>query len=104
MAAQRPLLAQALADRRLAEATVAEAAAAHARALNLLREAVKAIGRTGDRPEDLLRAIAEWQRDWDRLLREAEDERNAWSELQSLIASGTLDDLEATHSAAQTHH
>ncbi|GHH63749.1 AAA family ATPase [Lentzea cavernae] len=104
MAAQRPLLAQALADRRLAEATVAEAAAAHTRALNLLREAVKAIGRTGDRPEDLLRAIAEWQRDWDRLLREAEDERNAWAELQSLVASGTVDDLEATLSAAQTHH
>ncbi|MGW6449282.1 ATP-binding protein [Lentzea sp. NPDC055074] len=104
MAAQRPLLAQTLADRRLAEATVAEATAAHTKALDLLREAVTTIGRTGDRPEDLLRAIAEWQRDWDRLLREAEDERNAWAELQSLIASGTLDDLEATHSAAQTHH
>lgn len=103
LAAQRPRLAQALADRRLAEATVAEAAAAHTRALDLLREAVKAIGRTGERPEDLLRAIAEWQRDWDRLLREAEDERNAWAELQSLLASGTPDDLEATLSAAQTY-
>ncbi|MFD4640621.1 AAA family ATPase [Lentzea sp. NPDC058436] len=103
MAAQRPLLAQTLADRRLAEATVAEATAAHTRALDLLRQAVKAIGRTGKRPEDLLRAIAEWQRDWDRLLREAEDERNAWAELQSLLASGTPDDLEATLSAAQTY-
>ena len=103
LAAQRPLLAQALADRRLAEATVAEATAAHTRALDLLREAVKAIGRTGERPEDLLRAIAEWQRDWDRLLREAEDERTAWAELQSLLATGTTDDLETTLSAAQTH-
>ncbi|WP_434447997.1 AAA family ATPase [Lentzea sp. E54] len=103
MAAQRPLLAQALADRRLAEATVSEAAAARTRALDLLREAVTAIGRTGERPEDLLRAIAEWQRGWDRLLREAEDERNAWAELQSLLAGGTADDLEATLSAAHTH-
>ncbi|WP_439655795.1 AAA family ATPase [Lentzea sp. HUAS TT2] len=104
IAAQRPLLSQALADRLMAEATVAEATAAHDQALGLLREAVTAIGRTGDRPEDLLRAIAEWQRGWDNLLREAEDERNAWAELQSLIAAGTLDDLEATLSAAQTHH
>jgi uncharacterized protein YhaN len=65
---------------------------------------VTAIGGTGERPEDLLRAIAEWQRGWDRLLREAEEERNAWAELQSLLADGTLDDLEATLSAAQTHH
>jgi hypothetical protein len=104
MASQRPLLAQALEDRRLAEATVAEATAAHTRALDLLRAAVTAIGRTGDRPEDLLSAIAEWQRGWDRMLREAEEERNAWAELQSLRASGTLDDLETTLSAAQTHH
>ncbi|MFI6099052.1 AAA family ATPase [Lentzea sp. NPDC051213] len=102
MAAQRPLLAQALADRLLAEATVTEAATAHARALTLLREAVTAIGRTGDRPEDLLRAIAEWQRGWDRQLREAEEERNAWAELQAFTE--TLDDLEASLSAAQTHH
>ncbi|MET8759047.1 AAA family ATPase [Lentzea sp. NPDC004782] len=104
MAAQRPLLAQALSDRRQAEAAVAEATVAHNRALTLLREAVTAIGGTGERPEDLLRAIAEWQRGWDRLLREAEEERNAWAELQSLLADGTLDDLEATLSAAQTHH
>ncbi|SER30738.1 Uncharacterized protein YhaN [Lentzea xinjiangensis] len=104
LAARRPLLAQALSDRLLAEATVAEAAAARARAVDLLREAVTAIGGTGERPEDLLRAIAEWQRGWDRLLREAEDERNAWAELQTLQAAGTLDDLEATLSAAQTHH
>jgi hypothetical protein len=104
MAAQRPLLAQALSDRREAEAAVAEATIAHNRALTLLREAVTAIGGTGERPEDLLRAIAEWQRGWDRLLREAEEERNAWAELQSLLADGTLDDLEATLSAAQTHH
>ena len=104
MAAGRPRLVQALADRRLAEATVAEAAAAHTQALDLLREAVTAIGRTGDRPEDLLRAIAEWQRGWDRVLREAEDERNAWAELQTLLANGTLDDLEATLSAAKTRH
>ncbi|MDX8054827.1 AAA family ATPase [Lentzea sp. BCCO 10_0798] len=104
MAAQRPQLSQTLADRRLAEATVAEATAAHNRALALLRKAVTAIGGTGERPEDLLRAIAEWQRGWDRLLREAEDEQKAWAELQALIAAGTLDDLEATRSAAQTHH
>ncbi len=104
MAAQRPLLAQALEDRRLAEATVAEAKLAHNRALFLLRNAVKAIGGSGERPEDLLRAIAEWQRGWDRMLREAEEERNAWAELQSLLADGTLDDMEARLSAAQTHH
>jgi exonuclease SbcC len=104
MAGQRPLLAQALEDRRLAEATVAEATVAHTRALGLLRDAVTAIGRSGDRPEDLLRAIAEWQRGWDRMLREAEEERNAWAELQSLLAMGTQDDLETTLSAAQTHH
>lgn len=104
MAAHRPQLSQTLADRRQAEATVAEATAAHTRALVLLHEAVTAIGRTGERPEDLLRAIAEWQRGWDDLLREAEAERKAWAELQSLLASGTLDDLEATLSAAQTHH
>ncbi|MFS8101899.1 AAA family ATPase [Lentzea alba] len=104
MAAQRPLLAQALEDRLLAEATVAEAVAAHSRALSLLREAVAAIGGSGDRPEDLLRAIAEWQRGWDKLLREAEDERNAWAELQALLADATLDDLETSLSAAQTHH
>ncbi|GGU68599.1 AAA family ATPase [Lentzea flava] len=104
MAAQRPLLAQALQDRLLAEATVAEATAAHDRALTLLREAVTAIGGSGERPEDLLRAIAEWQRGWDRMLREAEEERNAWAELQVLLADGTLDDLEAKLSAAQTHH
>ncbi|MFD4675050.1 AAA family ATPase [Lentzea sp. NPDC058450] len=104
LAAQRPLLAQALADRRLAEAAVTEAGAARARAFGLLREAVTAIGGTGDRPEDLLRAIAEWQRGWDQLLRDAEDERIAWAELQSLQADGTLDDLETTLSAAQTHH
>jgi hypothetical protein len=104
MAAQRPLLAQALEDRLLAEATVAEATAAHNRALTLLREAVTAIGGSGERPEDLLRAIAEWQRGWDKMLREAEEERNAWAELQVLLADGTLDDLEAKLSAAQTHH
>ncbi|WP_086662230.1 ATP-binding protein [Lentzea kentuckyensis] len=104
MAAQRPLLAQALDDRRLAEATVAEATVAHTRALALLRNAVTAIGGSGERPEDLLRAIAEWQRGWDRLLREAEEERNAWAELQSLLAAGTLNDLETTLSAAQNHH
>lgn len=104
MAAQRPLLARALEDRLLAEATVAEATAAHDRALSLLRKAVTAIGGSGDRPEDLLRVIAEWQRGWDQRLREAEDERNAWAELQSLLAEGTLDDLETTISAAQTHH
>ncbi|WP_223165824.1 ATP-binding protein, partial [Lentzea indica] len=104
MAAQRPLLAQALEDRLLAEATVAEATVAHTRALALLRHAVTAIGGTGERPEDLLRAIAEWQRGWDRTLREAEEERNAWAELQSLLAEGTLNDLETTLSAAQTHH
>ncbi|MFD9704182.1 ATP-binding protein [Lentzea sp. NPDC059081] len=104
MAAQRPFLAQALADRRQAEAAVTEATVAHTRALALLRHAVTAIGRTGERPEDLLRAIAEWQRGWDDLLREAEEERNAWAELQALRADGTLDDLETTLSAAQTHH
>ncbi|MEV6242034.1 AAA family ATPase [Lentzea sp. NPDC051838] len=104
MAAQRPLLARALEDRRLAEATVAEATTAHDRALLLLRGAVLAVGGTGERPEDLLRCLAEWQRGWDRLLREAEEERNAWAELQSLLADGTLDDLEATISASQTHH
>ncbi|MET9231899.1 AAA family ATPase [Lentzea sp. NPDC003310] len=104
LAAQRPLLAQTLADRRLAEATVAEAMAARDRAADLLREAVTTIGGTGDRPEDLLRAIAEWQRGWDKLLREAEDERQAWAELQALAAADTLDDLEATRSAAHTHH
>lgn len=104
MAAQRPLLAQALADRRLAEATVAEATLAHTRALALLRNAVTATGGSGERPEDLLRAIAEWQRGWDRRLREAEEERNAWEELQSLLADGTLDDFEARLSAAQSHH
>ncbi|MEU0882655.1 AAA family ATPase [Lentzea sp. NPDC005914] len=104
MAAQRPLLAQALEDRRMAEATVAEAKIAHNRALFLLRNAVTAIGGSGERPEDLLRAVAEWQRGWDRMLREAEEERNAWAELQSLLANGTLDDLEAQLSAAQTHH
>ncbi|PWK79410.1 AAA domain-containing protein [Lentzea atacamensis] len=104
MAAQRPLLARALEDRLLAEATVAEATAAHDRALSLLREAVTAIGGSGERPEDLLRAIAEWQRGWDRRLREAEEERNAWAELQSLLADGTLNDLETTLSAAQNHH
>jgi len=104
MASQRPLLAQALEDRLLAEATVAEALVAHTRALTLLRDAVTAIGGTGDRPEDLLRSIAEWQRSWDRLLREAEEERNAWAELQSLLADGTLGDLETSLSAAQSHH
>ncbi|HUQ58593.1 AAA family ATPase [Lentzea sp.] len=104
LAAQRPYLAQALADRRQAEAAVTEAAVARTRALALLRHAVTAIGRTGERPEDLLRAIAEWQRGWDNLLREAEEERNAWAELQALRADGTLDDLETTLSAAQTHH
>jgi hypothetical protein len=104
MAAQRPLLAQALQDRLLAEATVAEATVAHTRALELLRNAVTAIGGSGERPEELLRAIAEWQRGWDRLLREAEEERNAWAELQALLADGTADDLEATLSAAQNHH
>jgi hypothetical protein len=104
MAAQRPLLAQALEDRLLAEATVAEATAAHNRALALLREAVAAIGGTGDRPEDMLRVIAEWQRGWDRVLREAEEERNAWAELQSLLADATLNDLETSLSAAHTRH
>jgi hypothetical protein len=104
MAAQRPLLAQALEDRRLAESTVAEATVAHTRALALLRHAVTAIGGTGERPEDLLRAIAEWQRGWDRMLREAEEERNAWAELQNLLAEGTVNDLETTLSAAQTEH
>ncbi|SDG87440.1 AAA domain-containing protein [Lentzea fradiae] len=104
MAAQRPYLAQALADRRQAEAAVAEATVAHTRALALLRHAVTAIGRTGERPEDLLRAIAEWQRGWGDMLREAEEERNAWAELQTLRAEGTVDDLETALSAAQTHH
>ncbi|MDX8031876.1 AAA family ATPase [Lentzea sp. BCCO 10_0856] len=104
MAAQRPLLAQALEDRRQAETTVAEAAVTHARAFDQLREAVTAIGGHGERPEDLMRAIAEWQRGWDRRLREAEEERNAWTELQSLRAEGTVNDLETTLSAAQTHH
>ncbi|MGZ3147408.1 AAA family ATPase [Lentzea chajnantorensis] len=104
LAAQRPLLAAALEDRRVAEATVAEAVAARAKALDLLRAAVQAIGGSGERPEDLLRAIADWQRGWDRLLREAEDERNAWAELTTLLAAESLDDMETSLSAAQSLH
>ncbi|KOV79013.1 AAA family ATPase [Nocardia sp. NRRL S-836] len=104
MAAQRPLLATALEDRRIAEATVAEAVAARSTALSLLRAAVTAIGGTGDRPEDLLRAIADWQRGWDRLLREAEEERNAWAELTALQAEQSLNDVETSLSAAQSLH
>ncbi|ANZ34900.1 hypothetical protein BBK82_01200 [Lentzea guizhouensis] len=104
MAAQRPLLATALEDRRIAEATVADATTARAEALSLLRAAVTAIGGTGERPEELLRAIADWQRGWDRLLREAEEERNAWAELNALLAESTLDDMETSLSAAQSLH
>lgn len=105
MAAQRPVLTQALADRTAAEAAAAEAVSLRASALKLLRSAVTAIsGISVDDPVDLLKAIAGWQRGWEDMLRTAESERNEWAELTTLLSGTTLSALSARQAARQERH
>ncbi|GLZ32437.1 hypothetical protein Lesp02_46250 [Lentzea sp. NBRC 105346] len=105
MAAQRPVLTQALADRSAAEAAVVEAAALRKSALSLLRSAVTAIsGSASGDPVELLKVIADWQRGWESMLRTAESERNDWAELTMLLSGTTLGALSVRQAGRRERH
>lgn len=109
MAAQRDTLAQALVERERAETAAVETEVIRAKALDLMRKAVRAADRTAvvgptTSPGELLAALGAWQRGWEGQLRTADEERNAWSELATLLEGSTLDDLTARFAKGQREH
>jgi hypothetical protein len=86
-----------LTDREAVESAAREADEARNQALELLRDAVRGIGDpvTDDTaPEDLLKNIRAWRQAWKRQLDTAAEERDAWTELTTLLAGATLPSLD----------
>jgi uncharacterized protein YhaN len=97
MAAQKDVLTRAIAERDQAEEAAVEVELLRAKALELVREAVLVIDErsTATTAPELLAALARWQRGWEDQLRAVAEERDDWTELTTLLADTTRDDLAA---------
>ncbi|WP_276024854.1 AAA family ATPase [Umezawaea endophytica] len=106
MAAQKDVLTGAIAERERAEETTVEVERLRAKALGLIREAVVVVDRnsTATTAPELLAALDEWQRGWEDQLRVVAEERDAWTELTSLLTDTTRDGLAADVVAAREEH
>lgn len=90
-------LRSAIAARRAADAVAREAVAAVASAGDALHQAARSarVGPDGLSPEDLVTALATWQRQRVEETRRAEEARAEWQELQALLSGSTLEALES---------
>jgi hypothetical protein len=109
MAARSDVLAQALAERERAETAAVETEVIRAEAMELMRQAVRAADKTAEiggmtTSGELLALLGAWQRGWEGQLRAADEERNAWSELTTLLDGSTLDDLTARFTGRKQQH
>lgn len=106
MAAQKDVLTRAIAERDRAEEAAVEAESLRAKALELVRAAVLAIDHdsTATTVAELLGALNAWQRGWEHQLRVVAEERDAWTELTTLLTDTTQDDLTAALAAARQDH
>ncbi|PRY31023.1 AAA family ATPase [Umezawaea tangerina] len=100
MAAQRDVLTRAVEERDRAEEAAVEVAAVRAKALALVRDAVRAADKNAAVTQattaaELLASLNRWQRGWEDQLRAAAAERDAWTELTTLLADSTPDELAA---------
>jgi AAA domain-containing protein len=106
MAAQKDVLTRAIAERDRAEEAAVEVELLRAKALELVREAVLVIDErsTATTAPELLAALTRWQRGWEDQLRVVAEERDAWTELTTLLADTTRDDLAAEVVAVRQEH
>ena len=95
-AARAEPLRSAIAARRAADAVAREAVAAVASASDALHQAARSAGVASDglSPDELVAALAAWQRQRVEDARRAEQARAEWQELQALLAGSTLEALE----------
>ncbi|MEO6086157.1 MAG: AAA family ATPase [Umezawaea sp.] len=106
MAAQKDVLTRAIAERDRAEEAAVEVELLRAKALELVRGAVLVIDEhsTATTAPELLAALTRWQRGWEDQLRVVAEERDAWTELTTLLADTTRDDLAAEVAAVRQEH
>ena len=102
LAEQRPVIEQALADKRAQEEAAADAAGKRAEAAGTLREAAGAIGVYADTEEELLRDLRRWIAEAAQLIPEQEEAQDQWREFQALLAGHSVEELEA--SAENSEH
>jgi hypothetical protein len=100
-AARRAEVERALADRTAAEAAADDAGTAHTTAIALLRAAAtSACVNTLDvaiaTPAELVAALTEWQKGWEKQLKITEEEQGAWAELVTVLAGSSVVRLRAT--------
>ncbi|WNV83755.1 AAA family ATPase [Umezawaea sp. Da 62-37] len=109
MAAQRDVLTRAIVERDRAEEAAVEVEGVRAKALELVRGAVRAVdGNATATPTgtaaELLASLNAWQRGWEHQLRAAAAERDAWTELTTLLADSTPDELAAGLVVTRAEH
>ena len=102
-AARKPELERVLEDKKVQEAAAADSDWLRSEAARNVEEAARAIGVSDDAEEPLVETLRLWLGKTEHLIREQEEAKEEWRELQELLNSRSVVDLEgaAVHSAQE---